>query len=111
MSPEEPQSTKWRLWPAAMGWCTRADVLTAFRVVGQEIRAKCHRFAAQGLTQGEACDLARRIKDQRDLIRQLSDRRNRKHARRLMRLNRSLKRRLVELVQKAGLEASVLIFK
>lgn len=111
MSRGEPQPARRRSWPAAMGWCSRADVLTAFRIVGQEIRAKCHRFAAQGLTQGDACDLARRIKDQRDLIRQVSERRNRKHARRLMRLNRSLKRRLLRLVKQAGLQSSVLIFK
>jgi len=94
-----------------MAWCSKADVLTAFRIVGQEIRTKCRRFAAEGFTQGDACRLARRIKDQRDLIRQVADRRSFKHARRLMRLNRALRRRLVRLVEQAGLSASVLIFK
>jgi hypothetical protein len=87
------------------------DVLDAFRVVGREIREKCRRHAESGITMGEACELAARIKNQRELIRQLADRRNRKHARRLMRLNRRLQRRLTRLVRQAGLNPDVLIFK
>ncbi len=100
-----------RNWGRTLGWCSRADVLTAFRIVGQEIRLKCHRFAAQGLSLGEACDLARRIKDQRDLVHQIADRRNAEHVRRLLRLNRLLRLRFLTIVQRAGLEKSVLICK
>ena len=92
-------------------WLSRMDVLTAFRIVGQEIRSKCQRYARTGLTQLEAFDLAKRIKDQRDLIWQLADRRNRQHARRLAHLNGRLRKRLVQIVEKAGLDTSVLIFK
>jgi hypothetical protein len=98
-------------WPRAFGWCSKADVLIAFRAVGQEIRTKCQRLDSESLTLGEACQLARRIKDQRDLIHQISDRRSRKHVRRLMRLNRKQKERLLQLAEQAGLDTSVLIFK
>lgn len=94
-----------------IGWYNRADVLMAFKIVGEEIRTKCQRFAANGFTQGEACQLASRIKEQRELIRQLARRRNVAHARRLMRLNRALRNRLIRVARQAGLETSVLIFK
>lgn len=99
------------MWRRNVGWCSKADVLTAFKVVGEEIRAKCQQFASQGFTLGEACQLATRIKEQRDLIRQVADRRNVRHARRLMRLNRALRNRLIHLMDKAGFQSSVLIFK
>jgi hypothetical protein len=91
--------------------CSRLDVLMAFRIVGQEIRSKCQRYAQTGLTQREAWDLARRIKDQRDLIWQLADRRSMKHARRLLRLNTRLRKRVLRIVERAGLDKSVLVFK
>ena len=94
-----------------IGWCSKADVLVAFKIVGEEIRAKCQRFAADGFTLGDACQLASRVKEQRELIRQFAGRRNARHARRLVRLNRSLRDRLVQLVRNAGLQTSVLIFK
>ena len=100
-----------RTWGRTLGWCSRADVLMAFRIVGQEIRLKCHRYAAQGLSLGEACDLARRIKDQRDLVHQIADRRNAQHVRRLLRLNRLLRMRFLAIVQRARLDGSVLICK
>jgi uncharacterized protein YoaH (UPF0181 family) len=100
-----------RNWGRTLGWCSRADVLTAFHIVGQEIRLKCQRFAAQGLSLGEACDLARRIKDQRDLVHQIADRRNAEHVRRLLRLNRLLRLRFLTIVQRAGLDKGVLICK
>ena len=87
------------------------DVLIAFRVVGQEIRGKCQRYAAAGLTQREALDLARRIKDQRDLIWQLADTKGAKHVRRLLRLNGRLRKRAIRLVDRAGLSQDVLSFK
>ena len=91
--------------------CSRMDVLIAFRVVGKEIRGKCHRCAETGLTQREALDLARRIKDQRDLIWQLTGTRDAKHVRRLLRLNGRLRKRAVGLVERAGLSKDVLFFK
>jgi hypothetical protein len=86
-------------------------VLGAFRVVGQEIRNRCRRYAATGLTQREAHELAGRIKEQRELIRQLTDRRNLKHARRLMRLNARLRKRFLAIVRQAGLNPDLLIVK
>jgi hypothetical protein len=90
---------------------SRIDVLSAFRIVGQEIRTKCNRCAEAGLTQQEAYELAGRIKEQRELIRQLVDRRNMKHVRRLMRLHGRLRRRFISIVEEAGLNKDVLIFK
>lgn len=97
--------------PRLFGWCSRSDVVAAFRVVNQEIRLKFERLNAQSLTLADACQLARRVKDQRDLIRQLADSRNRRHARRLLRLNRQHRERLLRIVQEAGLDASALLFK
>ena len=97
--------------PRALGWCSREDVLIAFRAVSQEIRAKYKRLDPETLTLAEACQLARRIKDQRDLVHQMSDRRSWQHVRRLMRLNRKQRDKLVELARQAGLDTSVLIFK
>jgi len=89
----------------------RIDVLHAFRIVGQEIRTKCQRYAKEGISQAEACELARRIKDQRELVRQLAGRRNIKHARCLIRINRRLQKRLIGIVEQAGLDEDILIFK
>jgi hypothetical protein len=97
--------------PRTLGWCTREDVLIAFRAVGQEIRARCQRVGPGKLTLGEACQLARRIKDQRELIHQISDRRSRKHVRRLVRLNRRHREKVLRLAEEAGLDSQVLIFK
>ena len=91
--------------------CSRGDVLGAFRIVGQEIRSKCRRYGDTGLTQQEAYELAGRVKEQRELIRQLTDRRSLRHARRLMRLNGRLRRRVVDVVRRAGLSTEVLTFK
>jgi hypothetical protein len=92
-------------------WFSRIDVLTAFRIVGQEVRAKCRRYVREGITLAQASELARRIKDQRELVRQLAGRRNIKHARRLMRLNRRLQRRLLGIVERGGVNKDVLVFK
>ena len=97
--------------PSRLRWFNRIDVLNAFRIVGQEIRTKCQRYSKEGITQAEACELARRIKDQRELARQLADRRNLEHARRLMRLNRELRKRLIGIVEQAGLDKDILVFK
>jgi len=91
--------------------CSPVDVLSAFRIVGREIRNRCRRYAETGLTQREAYELAGRIKEQRELIRQLTDRRNLKHARRLMRLNTRLRKRFLSIVRQAGLNPDVLILK
>jgi hypothetical protein len=94
-----------------VGRLGKTDILDAFRIVAYEIRAKCKRFASEGLTQAEACTLALRIRDQRELVRQMVDRRNSKHVRRLLRLNSKYRQNLVQLVEKAGLEPKILIFK
>lgn len=97
--------------PSRLRWCSRADILDAFHIVAQEIRAKCRRYAESGITQPEACELARRIRDQRELVRQVADRRNFKHARRLLRLNKRLRQRLLKIAAAAGLDTDVLLFK
>ena len=91
-------------------WATRIDVIRAFRAVDQEIRLRNRRLASLGFALSEACDLARRIKDQRDLVHQLMDRRNRRHGRRLLKLNRRHRERLLAIVREAGLDTSVLVF-
>jgi hypothetical protein len=99
-------------WPLRrIGRLSKRDILDAFRIVAYEIRAKCKRFASEELTQAEACTLALRIRDQRELVRQLVDRRNSRHVRRLLRLNGKYRQHLIELVEKAGLESKILIFK
>lgn len=108
---KEHQQPRRRSWPRAFGWCSKEDVVIAFKAVGQEIRAKHQRLNPETLTLAEACRLAGRIKDQRDLIRQIAERRNRKHARRLMRLNRKHREKLIKVVEEAGLDPSVLLFK
>lgn len=90
--------------------CER-DILDAFNIVAYEIRAKCKRFVSERLTQAEACTLALRIRDQRELVRQMVDRRNLKHVRRLLRLNSTYRQNLIELVEKAGLDPKILVFK
>ncbi len=55
--------------------------------------------------------MALRIRDQRELVRQMDDRRSSKHVRRLLRLNRKYRQNLIELVEKAGLEPKILVFK
>lgn len=100
-----------RSWSSALGWCTTKDVLIAFSAVNREIRAKYQRLDVETLTLAEACQLARRIKDQRDLIHQLSDRRRWKHVRLLVRLNAKQRDKLIELARRAGLDTGVLVFK
>jgi hypothetical protein len=41
----------------------------------------------------------------------MADRRNSKHVRRLLRLNGKYRQNLIELVEKAGLEPKILVFK
>lgn len=96
---------------AAFGWCSREDVVEAFRIVGQEIRARFHRHSGGRLTQAEACELALRLREQRELIRQLATRRHYRHARHLMKLNRRQRQRLVEMARQSGLDTDVLVVK
>ncbi len=79
--------------------------------MNQEIRLTYKRLDPRTLTLVDAYQFARRIKDQRDLIRQIADRRNRRHARRLLRLNKKHRQRLLRMVQEAGLDPSLLPFK
>ena len=89
----------------------RKDIVEAFRIVGYEIRGRLGRLDPATVTQGEVCELALRIRDQRELLRQLVDRRDRRHVRRLMGINRRYRRRLVTQAQQAGLDTQVLLFK
>ena len=94
-----------------IGRLSKRDILDAFKIVAFEIRTKCKRFTSEKLTQAEACTLAFRIRDQRELVRQMVDRRNAKHVKHLLRLNRKYRRNLIELVEKSGLDPTILIFK
>ena len=101
-----------RTWSLrGIGRLSKKDILDAFRIVAYEIRAKCRRFASEGLTQAEACTLALRIRDQRELVRQMVDRRNFRHVRRLLRLNSNYRQHLIALVEEAGLDPRILVFK
>jgi hypothetical protein len=101
-----------RNWPLRrIGRLSKKDILDAFKIVAYEIRAKLKRFDTEGWTQADACTLALRIRDQRELVRQLIDRRNSKHVKRLLRLNGRYRRSLVDRVESAGLEPESLIFK
>jgi hypothetical protein len=100
---------KW--WLRRIGRCSKKDVLEAFRIVGHEIRTKLKRFAPGPLTQADACQLALRIRDQRELVRQMAERRDSKHVRRLLRLNKKYREKLLEQARTAGLDVSVLVLK
>jgi hypothetical protein len=94
-----------------IGRLSKRDILDAFKIVAYEIRAKCNRFAAEGLTQAAACTLALRIRDQRELVREMVDRRTPRHAKHLLRLNGKYRKTLIELVKKTGLDPTILVFK
>ena len=91
--------------------CSWADVLAAFRIVNEVIRTKCRRLATRRPTQVQVCELARRIKDQRDLVQQIDGRRAFRHVWRLIRQNRRLRNRLVRITDQWGLDSSILVFK
>jgi len=107
----DPQSSLRRSWLKKLGWSSTRDAVVAFQAVGREIRARCQSVDPATLTLGEACQLARRVKEQRDLVHQIMDRRHYKHARRLLRLNQRLKARVLKLAEQAGLDAGVLLFR
>ena len=94
-----------------VGRCSRKDVLEAFRIVSREIRIRCRRGKSKALTQAEACRLALRIRDQRELIRELTDSHDWPRARRLLRLNQKLRQYLVAIAETAGLNTNILIFE
>lgn len=91
--------------------CSRKDVVDAFWIVEEEIRLRCQRLALRSLTQAEACRLALRVRDQRELVRQLTERDDARHVRCLLGLNRKLWRHVVMMAQQAGLDTVVLVFK
>lgn len=100
---------RWRL--RRIGRCSKKDVLDAFRIVGYEIRSKLKKLTPETATQGDACLLALRIRDQRELVRQMAERRDFKHVRKLLRLNERYRRDLLERVNRAGLDSQILVFK
>jgi hypothetical protein len=91
--------------------CSRLDVVAAFRIVNCEIRTKCERLTARRPMPGQVWELARRIKDQKDLVQQIDGRRALKHIGHLMRQNMRLRNRLVQISQRWGLDTSILIFE
>ncbi len=99
------------MWRRRLRWCSQADVLTAFHIVSQEIRQKCRRFADEGLSQADACGLAGRIREQRELVRQLIGATGDSRLRRLLKLNKEHRRRLIELAGKNCLDTGVLNFR
>jgi hypothetical protein len=86
-------------------------VVIAFKIVGEEIRARRNSLISGRPTQAQVCELAIRIKDQRDLVRQISGRDSYKHARCLLRYNRRLRQRLIDLTKGVGLDPAILILR
>jgi hypothetical protein len=91
--------------------CSRLDAVAAFRIVNLEIKTKCERLAARRPTLGQVWELARRIKDQRDLVQQIDGRRALEHTWHLMRQNGRLRNRLVRIAQRWEIDTSILIFE
>ena len=91
--------------------CSRLDVVAAFKIVNQEIRAKCKRLAVRRPTLRQVWELARRIKDQRDLVQQINGRRTLRHTWCLIRQNMRLRNRLIQIAQRWGFDTSILIFE
>lgn len=100
-----------RFWLSGRRRCRTFDVLLAFKVVGEEIRAGCKRLARGKPGQAELYALAMRVKEQRELIRQVVGRHASKHVRQLIRQNRRARQRVVELANAAGRDPSLLIFR
>ena len=95
----------------SLRYCRGEDVLVAFMAVSVELRAKCGRFSLSGITLPEACQLASRIREQRDLLRQISGDITRRELKRLLGLNRKFRRRLVSLASAANLDSSVMVLR
>jgi len=93
----------------SLRYCQKEDVLVAFMAVGAEIRTKCGRFAVRGITLPEACHLARRIREQRDLLKQIVGYLNRGELKRLLRFNRKLRGRLCTMAATERLSSSVIM--
>jgi hypothetical protein len=100
-----------RPWQRRKSRVSRKDTLDAFRIVAYEIRRNLTKICLASFTQAEACQLARRIKDQRDLIWPMLEWRNSKHGRRLLWLNYRCRQNLIEFAEKAGLNVEILVFK
>ena len=60
VSAERPQGGR-ASGTAKVGWCSRKDIVEAFRIVDEEIRARCRRIEPKALTRAEACRLALRF--------------------------------------------------
>ena len=90
---------------------SKRDILDAFKIVAYEVRSKCKRFASGTLTQAEACAIALRIRDQRELVRQMVARGAIKHVRCLLRLNSQYRKDLLRMVKQARLDPNILVFK
>ena len=102
-----------RNWPLRkIGRLSNKDILDAFKIVAYENPGEVRTGSPlKDSPKPRLVRLLSRIRDQRELVRQMIDRRNSKHVRRLLRLNGKYRRNLIELVEKAGLESKILIFK
>ncbi len=94
-----------------VGRLRQDDVLIGFDAVQQEVTIKLGRLASKIPTQGEVCELADRLKEQRELVRQLSLLGGGCHIRRLIRMICHSKKKLLHLVQIAGLDPQPLSFR
>lgn len=91
------------------GWrshfhCHERDVLQAFRATGQGIRATLHGMQKdEAPTLPQAVQLADRIREQRELVRQIILRKQWKRAKHLLRINSRLREQFFALIERAGL--------
>jgi hypothetical protein len=95
----------------SLRYCRKEDVLVAFMAVSTEIRTKCGRLSLRGTTLPEACEVAGRIKEQRDLLHQIVGNLTRRELKRLLGLNRKFRRRLTMIAAAANLNASVMTLR
>jgi hypothetical protein len=95
----------------SLRYCRKEDVLLAFMAVGVEVRTKCGRLSHRGITLPEACEVAGRIKEQRDLLHQIVGNLTRAELKRLLGLNRKFRRRLTMIAAAAHLNSSVMTLR
>lgn len=91
--------------------CQQEDVLLAFMAVVKEVRSRIQHFGRRAMTQREACELAGRIKEQRNLLRQIVSETQREKIKRLLYINRRLRNKVVTIAQAANLDTSAMTLK
>jgi|GEM_PF-6500593 len=83
--------------------CKERDVLEAFRATGQGIRSRLRRFSENQNPPLEAALIADRVREQRELVRQIIARRHWQRVRTLLRINSKTRERFVARMEQAGI--------